>query len=1166
MASPAKTSSSSSSITCRTNPNMKKSELCDPMRRSFSGNPFTKPSVITNPRAFSPNTPVNSPSDFHRRHSTGRESVASDKENSKDQNAKPTKVRSPAISKGKKNFMSPTISAASKINASPKKKILVERNEPVRSSVSFSDVKSLIMEDSESTLETALKQKKVSFSDVKSVIMKDESTPEIGLNQKKVSFSDVKSVIMEDNESTAEISLNQKKVSFADVKSEVMEDNESTAQIALKQKKLSFSDVKSVIMKDESTPEIGLNQKKVSFSDVKSVIREDNESTAEISLNQKKVSFADVKSEVMEDNESTAQIGLKHKNFEVPHDSQSSNHEREEPLKSNADFDCKESNNDSDSLLETVTGEKDSVNVDPSFKISPRVSIAPSCPVLAPLDADPLTLPYDPKTNYLSPRPQFIHYKPNPRIGLYGEREGKQLEEHFASESSSDTDVTEEIQSEGSQRESEDISSEETMKEGEEEEKLQVSEPNPIAPNMIEDKFEAKRVSKPHFSTRSKFIALLLVLAFAYFSVIVANSPAFTPSGLEELSLSYFQVPPEVIEFAKANFDWFTQNLQHWSTSFLSSVSNIISSSRGLHKLGPFQYANFSHLLEDHMIEGHLMFDQSVMEPVRERCAGTEPFDNKYYRDIKADEAVDEDPFQDHMIEGMFDHSVMEPVRERDAGTELFDNKYYREIQADEAVDEDEEQEDQENEAYGNLELVSEEEPDEVQQGIEPEMIELDQLEEDPFQDHMIEGHLMFDHSVMKLVRERDAGTELFDSKYYREIQADEAVDEDEEQEVQENEAYRNLERVSEEEPDEVQQGIEPEMIELDQLEEDPFQDHMIEGHLMFDHSVMQPVRERDAGTELFYNKYYREIQADEAVDEDEEQDQENEAYGNLELVSEEPDEVQEGIEAEMIGLDQLKAKESKGVEFAAQIDSEHQSNVDLKNQPSIIPQVTEIQHDISKTGEPEGDDSNNIAETVFPTEEVRSDNLKIEDSTDNYQSSEVVDSTINGAEDQFLTKNVMGFSLLLLCLLAASAFIYTKRGEPSMPNAAVPVEPAVLAKKSYSPVSVSSKDTIHERSSSRNWQTELDMANESCPSETNSCPRTSSSYSKNGLKESNEYQSQERKLRKTYRRESLASSDYSMGSFTTYEKIPSKHGGEDEEIVTPVRRSKRIRNQITSP
>ncbi|KAG8062055.1 hypothetical protein GUJ93_ZPchr0003g18379 [Zizania palustris] len=52
------------------------------------------------------------------------------------------------------------------------------------------------------------------------------------------------------------------------------------------------------------------------------------------------------------------------------------------------------------------------------------------------------TAPYDPKTNYLSPRPQFLHYKPNPRIELY-RYGGRRLEDGFASESSSEeTDTT----------------------------------------------------------------------------------------------------------------------------------------------------------------------------------------------------------------------------------------------------------------------------------------------------------------------------------------------------------------------------------------------------------------------------------------------------------------------------------------------------------------------------------------------------------------------------------------------------------------------------------------------------------------------------------------------------------------------------------------------------
>lgn len=44
------------------NPNPRSSEISNPMRRSFSGNPFSKPSLIANPRTNFPNTPVNSPS------------------------------------------------------------------------------------------------------------------------------------------------------------------------------------------------------------------------------------------------------------------------------------------------------------------------------------------------------------------------------------------------------------------------------------------------------------------------------------------------------------------------------------------------------------------------------------------------------------------------------------------------------------------------------------------------------------------------------------------------------------------------------------------------------------------------------------------------------------------------------------------------------------------------------------------------------------------------------------------------------------------------------------------------------------------------------------------------------------------------------------------------
>ncbi|PHT64524.1 hypothetical protein T459_31678 [Capsicum annuum] len=57
----------------------------------------------------------------------------------KENESKAAKLKSPA--KGSKNFMSMIISASSKIAQSRKKKILVERNDPVRTSITLSDGK-----------------------------------------------------------------------------------------------------------------------------------------------------------------------------------------------------------------------------------------------------------------------------------------------------------------------------------------------------------------------------------------------------------------------------------------------------------------------------------------------------------------------------------------------------------------------------------------------------------------------------------------------------------------------------------------------------------------------------------------------------------------------------------------------------------------------------------------------------------------------------------------------------------------------------------------------------------------------------------------------------------------------------------------------------------------
>ncbi|KAM3742636.1 hypothetical protein ACB098_07G083400 [Castanea mollissima] len=517
MALPSNKASASTIMSGRPNSSARNSETSNPIRRSFSGNPFTKPSVVTNPRGFNPNTPANSPSDFHRRNSIGRDQE--DKENTKDHNLKPGRVRSPAVaSKGTKNFMSPTISAASKITPSPKKKILVERNEPARTSLSFSTEKSPC---------------------------------------RSVRFSD----IVENIDSMADASLEENKIEASDDK--------------------------------------------------------------EASLTASSISEA-LRCEEVLDPEVTVSSKI-----------------------------------DSKSLPETVTDEPDCVNLDPTFKISPTSSCSWSCPILAPLDADPSLPPYDPKTNYLSPRPQFLHYRPNPRIEVYlNKDDGRQLEESFISGSFSDTDATEEAQSDYSQRESEDVSSVEILKEEEEEEEeekvVDVSEPSPIRTHLPkeEETMKAKGGSKLHFFTRSKFMVLLLVLSVACLSVPFTNSPVIDPSGLKESSFIKIYDSYEIAEFAKANLDGLAQNFRLWYANSISFVSELILNFKGVPISGPLPYCNLTMLHEDIPVDGCLVFDHSpkgtgekfeninVLGSMRESEVDMESLEEEDQHEIEADEDV----------------------------------------------------------------------------------------------------------------------------------------------------------------------------------------------------------------------------------------------------------------------------------------------------------------------------------------------------------------------------------------------------------------------------------------------------------------------------------------------------------------------------------------------
>ncbi|XP_057250305.1 uncharacterized protein LOC104891155 isoform X1 [Beta vulgaris subsp. vulgaris] len=193
--------------------------------------------------------------------------------------------------------------------------------------------------------------------------------------------------------------------------------------------------------------------------------------------------------------------------------------------------------------------------------------------------------------------------------------------------------------------------------------------------------------------------------------------------------------------------------------------------------------------------------------------------------------------------------------------------------------------------------------------------------------------------------------------------------------------------------------------------------------------------------------------------------------------------------------------------------------------------------------------------------------------------------SQVRESTDGSLSWIISVVSLVAVSLLAATTFMYakTKKETPELADPLVDKEKSTTYKAAASMM----KASLNEKPSSFSDAVEVDMVGESCPSEMSSCQKNTPSHNKHAGRENDEAQSQsvDRSLRvkggnevqsqsvdrskKNYKRESLAaSSDYTMtssyGSFTSYSILHLKHG--DEEVVTPVRRSSRIRTKITSP
>ncbi|KAJ7954194.1 putative Transmembrane protein [Quillaja saponaria] len=223
----------------------------------------------------------------------------------------------------------------------------------------------------------------------------------------------------------------------------------------------------------------------------------------------------------------------------------------------------------------------------------------------------------------------------------------------------------------------------------------------------------------------------------------------------------------------------------------------------------------------------------------------------------------------------------------------------------------------------------------------------------------------------------------------------------------------------------------------------------------------------------------------------------------------------------------------------ADDVNFEEQGKAELNGQPVLNSYIAETHTDILEAGEFHvecGDMELTISEEITTSSDAAS--------LVNKQNPRAVD----------LPPNVLAILLLVVPLIAATIFNYSRKDKSRTRRDG-------SREKQF--------EKKLDRSLPGNCPSVVDMVGESCPSEMSSFQKYTS-YSSRGLKSSNKAQSVEKKPNKNLRRESLASSaDYSMsssyGSFTTYEKIPSKNGHGDEEVITPVRRSSRIRKVTSS-
>ncbi|KAJ4889206.1 hypothetical protein Rs2_28954 [Raphanus sativus] len=283
-----------------------------------------------------------------------------------------------------------------------------------------------------------------------------------------------------------------------------------------------------------------------------------------------------------------------------------------------------------------VLDDKGIVYSDPRFRISPR----PCLPYTSPeFPAAPSLLPpYDPKKNYLSPRPQFLHYRPNPRVEKHFD-ECKQLEELFISESSSsDTELSAEEQEKDVSHEGGD-----EAVAGEKTEDVEQVESESDEEMVCESIEVTSQVPKQSGSRPFRFIGWFLALSLGYLLVSASFSGPTGLSILMESPLHEFHLPNGIKEFAEGNkLEELSERLWTLTEASLVYVSKMMSRLGGVtEEYAPLQFHNLTYSLEESTVFQPTRVEING-EPLHEKVRGEDSLEDDYEHEFEEESGEEE--------------------------------------------------------------------------------------------------------------------------------------------------------------------------------------------------------------------------------------------------------------------------------------------------------------------------------------------------------------------------------------------------------------------------------------------------------------------------------------------------------------------------------------------